>query len=134
MQPTTVERNGRVISVHFHVPVPPLAWEDSFELPHQASLTEWSAGRGFEVRDGENRVTISSVEIFGDSVQITTASDLPAAGVTVAYAMTADATPMATPFAGVVRWGVLRDSDPFVGFTTQKAQPNFAVAFELPVP
>ena len=134
LQPTTVERNGRVISVRFHVPVPPLAWEDSFQLPHQASLTEWSAGRGFEVRDGENRVTISSVEIVGDSVQITTASDLPAAGVTVAYAMTADATPMATPFAGVVRWGVLRDSDPFVGFTTQKAQPNFAVAFELPVP
>lgn len=41
---------------------------------------------------------------------------------------------MATPFAGTVRWGQLRDADPFVGSTTLKAQPNFAVAFELPVP
>jgi hypothetical protein len=134
LQPTSVERDGRVISVSWHVPVPPLAWEETFQLPHQASLTEWSAGRGFEVRSGETRVAISSVEITGDTVQITTAEDLPAQGVTVGYALTGDPTPMATPFPGVVRWGLLRDSDPFVGSTTQKAQPNFAVAFELPVP
>jgi hypothetical protein len=134
LQPTGVERAGRVITVRWHVPVAPLAWEETFELPHQTSLTEWSAGRGFEVRDGENRVAISSVEIVDDTVQITTATDLPATGVTVAYALTGDPTPMATPFPGVVRWGLLRDSDPFVGSTTQKAQPNFAVAFELPVP
>jgi hypothetical protein len=134
LQPTTVARDGRTITVNFHVPVAPLAWEDSFQLPHQTSLTEWSAGRGFEVRDGQNRVAISSVEIVGDSVQITTATDLPAAGVTVGYALTGDPTPMAVPFAGVVRWGLLRDSDPFVGSTTARAQPNFAVAFELPVP
>ncbi|HWO08904.1 MAG TPA: hypothetical protein VNN80_05470, partial [Polyangiaceae bacterium] len=45
LQPTSVDRDGRVITVHFHVPVPPLAWEESFQLPHQANLTEWSAGR-----------------------------------------------------------------------------------------
>lgn len=134
LQPIGVERNGRVISVRWHVPVPPLAWEESFQLPHQQSLTEWSAGRGFEVRAGAALVSISSVEIVGDSVQITTAEDLPAQGVTVGYALTGDPTPMATPFPGVVRWGLLRDSDPFVGSVSQKAQPNFAVAFELPVP
>jgi hypothetical protein len=134
LQPTTAARNGRVITVSWHVPVPPLVWEETFQLPHQTSLTEWSAGRGFEVRAGETRLAISAVEIVNDTVQITMTEDLPADGVTVGYALTGDPTPMATPFAGVTRWGLLRDSDPFVGSTTQKAQPNFAVAFELPVP
>jgi len=30
--------------------------------------------------------------------------------------------------------GWLRDSDPFSGAITRRAQPNYAVAFELPVP
>ncbi len=135
LQPLGVERAGsRVISVRFHVPVPPLVWEDTFQAPHQASLTEWSQGKGFEVRAGGVNVGISSVEIADDVVTITCASDLPAAGVTVGYALTGDPTAMATPFVGTKRWGQLRDSDPFVGSTTQKAQPNFALAFELPVP
>lgn len=134
LQPTTLERTGRVITVHFHVPVPPLVWETTFQLPHQTSLTEWRAGRGFELRNGANRIAISSVEIVGDAVRITAGADLPATGVTIGYALTGDPTPMTTPFPGVVRWGALRDSDPFVGATTQRAQPNFAVAFELTVP
>jgi hypothetical protein len=134
LQPTAVERDARVIRVSFHVPVPPLVWEDAFQAPHQASGTEWSAGKGFEVRGPSGNIPISSVAIVGETVEITCAADLPASGVTVGYAMTADAAPMATPFAGTTRWGQLRDSDPFVGSTTQKAQPNFAVAFELPVP
>jgi hypothetical protein len=40
---------------------------------------------------------------------------------------------MAAPFAGTARWGRLRDSDPFVGDTTGKVLPTFALAFELPV-
>ena len=134
LQPTAFERTGRIITVHFHVPVPPLVWETTFQLPHQTSLTEWSAGRGFELRNGANRIAISTVELVGDAVRITAGADLPATGVTVGYALTGDATPMTTPFPGVVRWGTLRDSDPFVGATTQRAQPNFAVAFELTVP
>jgi hypothetical protein len=142
LQPTTVEREGQVISVHFHVPVPPLVWEDTFPAPHQAALTEWAAGNGFEVRAGATNVSITAVAIDGDTVRITCGADLPATGVTVGYAMTADpvvapattSTPRATPSPGTVRWGKLRDSDPFVGSTTQLVQPNFAVAFELPVP
>jgi hypothetical protein len=38
------------------------------------------------------------------------------------------------PSGGTRRWGQLRDSDPFVGSTTGRAQPNFAVAFELAIP
>ena len=62
---------------------------------------------------------------------------------TVGYALGADppatdggttAPAMTEPFVGTFRWGLLRDSDPFVGSSTGKAQPNYAVAFELPVP
>jgi hypothetical protein len=94
-------------------------------------MTEWSQGRGFEVRASSSRITISSVAISGDSVQITCASDLPASGVVLDYAMYSGGTP--SP-GGTLRWGQLRDSDPFVGSTTKKAQPNYCVAFEMSVP
>jgi hypothetical protein len=132
LQPTTVERDGAVIRVHFHVPGPPLTWDDTFQTPHDSSPA-WQAGNGFEVTAGGKPVTISSVAIVDDAVQITCA-DLPASGVHVSYALVANATAMSTPFAGTKRWGKLRDSDPFVGATTMKAQPNYAVAFTLPVP
>jgi hypothetical protein len=142
LQPTQVTRDGRVVTVTFHVPVAPLTWETTFSAPHQGSPA-WSAGKGFELRSGAAPVTIASVEIVGDTVQITAGEDLPASGLTVGYALAQDppavdggttAPAMTQPFTGTFRWGLLRDSDPFVGSTTQKAQPNYAVAFELPVP
>jgi len=142
LQPTQAARNGRVVTVTFHVPVAPLVWETTFSAPHQGTPA-WSAGKGFELRSGTAPVAIASVAIAGDTVQITAAEDLPASGLTVAYALGQDppavdggttAPPMTQPFLGTFRWGQLRDSDPFVGSTTQKAQPNFSVAFELPVP
>jgi hypothetical protein len=131
LQPTTVERSGRVITVHFHVPVPPLAWDTTLSMPHQTAFTEWAPGRGFEVKSGTTRVAISSVAIAGDTVQITCATDLPATGVVVGYASTTDGTIRPN---GTVRWGQLRDSDPFVGSLTKVAQPNYCVAFEMDVP
>lgn len=134
LAPTTVERGGaRTVVVHFHVPVPPLAWETTFQAPH-AGIAEWQAGKGFELRGPSGRIAIASVDVAGDAVTITTVADLPASGVFVGYALTGDPTAMATPFVGTFRWGLLRDSDPFVGAGTQKAQPNYAVAFELAVP
>lgn len=133
LQPFSVERDGAVITVHFHVPVPPLAWDENFEAPHQ-SITEWKAGKGFEVTaaNGE-KVTIVSAAISGDSVAITCASD-PGSGARVGYAMIGEHTRMATPFHGTFRWGLLRDSDPFTGETTGVVQPNYALAFEMAVP
>jgi hypothetical protein len=141
LQPTGVERSGQVITVHFHVPVAPLVWDAVLPAPNQ-SVAAWSAGKGFEVRAGSSAVTISSVAIAGDAVQITCASTLPASGVVVGYAMTAAGTTAAQVtdasgtllWTGTVRWGQLRDSDPFVGTMTKKAQPNYAVAFEMPIP
>ena len=131
LSPISAMRGGAVITVVFHVPVPPLVWETTFQAPHQ-SIAEWKNGKGFEVRSGNTRVTINSVAISGDSVQITCAS-VVAAGTFVDYALNADPARMSTPFAGLTRWGLLRDSDPFVGAITKKAQPNYCVAFELAV-
>jgi hypothetical protein len=133
LQPTTVERSGPMITVHFHIPVPPLAWDDSF-APAHASTPAWAAGKGFEVSGPSGAITISSVAILDDAVQITCAADVPAAGVTVSYALIANAAVSTMPFAGTMRWGQLKDSDPFVGAFTMKPQPNYAVAFSLPVP
>ncbi|HEY2408427.1 MAG TPA: dockerin [Polyangiaceae bacterium] len=132
LQPTNVERSGAVITVHFHVPVMPLVWDDTLQPPHQ-DIAEWAAGKGFEVRSSSGRETITSVTIACDTVQITLAN-ADATGLYVGYALTGATTAMASPFVGTFRWGQLRDSDPFVGSMTQKPQPNYAVAFELPVP
>jgi hypothetical protein len=131
LEPVTVTRTARVITVTFHVPVPPLAWDTTLPMPHQSGNSEWAPGRGFEVWSGSTRVAISAVAIAGDAVQITCASDPPATGLMVGYAAATDG---AARSGGSLRWGQLRDSDPFVGSVTGAAQPNYAVAFELPVP
>ncbi|WP_437774426.1 dockerin [Sorangium sp. So ce1097] len=131
LQPTRVERSGNVITVRFHVPAPPLAWDSALPSPHQTAFTEWSKGRGFQVWSGDTRIEITSVEIDGDAVKITCASGLPTSGAMVGYAATTDGTAMP---GGTTRWGQLRDSDPFVGSITGKAQPNYSVAFEMNVP
>jgi len=141
LAPTSVERtSARVITVSFHVPVPPLVWDDVLPAANTMSAA-WSAGKGFEVRASNAPVSISGVEIAGDAVRITCASDLPASGVIVGYAMTSSgAFAQVTDAAGNLlwtgtgRWGQLRDSDPFVGSMSHWPQPNYGVAFELPVP
>ena len=133
LQPAAIVRHGAVIAVHYHVPVPPLVWETDFQPPHQ-SIAEWKAGRGFEVTAADGaKVAIASAEISGDDVIITCASD-PGANVRVGYAMIGEKSRMTAPFNGTFRWGLLRDSDPFAGAITKKAQPNYGVAFEMPVP
>lgn len=131
LQPMNVRRNDNVITIQFHVSVPPLRWDYTLPAPHQKDLTEWSQGRGFEVRVGGKRVTINSVEIKNDTVQITCAENLNGKEAVVGYAMTTDGT---APRGRTFRSGQLCDSDNFVGLATQAVQPNYCVAFELPVP
>jgi lysophospholipase L1-like esterase len=133
LQPIKTQRNGAVITVAYHVPAPPLVWETSFEPPHQ-SVPEWKEGKGFEVStSGKVKAAIESVAISGDAVVITCASD-PGPNALVGYAMIGEKKRMAVPFHGIARWGLLRDSDPFKGSITGKAQPNYAVAFEMTTP
>lgn len=133
LQPTAVEHQGTRITIHFHVPVPPLVWDAELAPPH-SSVEEWKNGKGFEVTGaGGDRMTIVSAALSDDAVVLECASD-PGPGARVGYAMVGEKNRMTTPFRGFYRWGLLRDSDPFVGTVTRVAQPNFAVAFELPVP
>lgn len=131
LHPVEVRHSRRVIEVRFHVPVPPLEWDDEMPAPYQGDLSEWKAGNGFEVRNDDDPVEISRVEIVDDDVvRITCAEDLDG-DVELAYAWTAQSEARED---GTVRWGLLKDSDPFVGFNTQFEQPNYAVAFEILVP
>jgi hypothetical protein len=130
LEPTAVTRNGRVVRVQFHVPVPPLDWDEAIVAPHRTALTAWAEGRGFELRSGNTPIAIESVALDGDTVAITSGADIPA-GAIVGYAVTSDG---ASVLGLGHRWGQLRDSDPFVGAVTGAAQPNYAVAFERPIP
>jgi hypothetical protein len=138
LAPTGVSRNGRVVTVQFHVPVEPLNWDTTFDAP---KITAWANGKGFElftatsstVASSSTYVTISSVAISGDSVQITASADLPTSGLYVAYALTNQGK-QSSNHSKAVRWGQLRDSDPFMGGTTKQANPNYAVSFSMPVP
>jgi hypothetical protein len=124
--------SGNVITLRFHVPVPPLVFDDAVPQPH-TNIPEWANGRGFEVAAAGPAQTIDSVEIVGaDTVKITCRSDLTGRAVTVGYAATSDGR--FRPYDGTFRWGQLKDSDPFVGSMTQTAQPNWAVAFQMSVP
>jgi hypothetical protein len=132
LQPTSASRNGKVITVQFHVPVGPLVFDTTLQTPHQGQA-EWSNGKGFEVySSNSSHITISSVAISGSSVQITCTTD-PGANARVDYAMSQNSSAMTTPYQGTMRWGLLRDSDPFVGYTTKKAQQNWCVAFQMTV-
>jgi hypothetical protein len=121
-----------VVTVHFHVPVPPLVWDTTFDAP---AITEWKNGKGFELRDASGNITITSVAIAasGDAVQITAGTDLPASGLIVGYALTGQGVQLSN-HSKAVRWGQLRDSDPFTGATSKQANPNYSVSFEMPVP
>jgi hypothetical protein len=133
LAPVSVEHKDAVITVHFHVPVPPLVWDTRFAEPHQ-SITEWKNGKGFEVITAAgDKAAITSAAIAGNAVVLTCVSD-PGPGARVGYAMTGEKTRMAAPFEGTYRWGLLRDSDSSTGAVTGLAQPNYCVAFELPVP
>jgi lysophospholipase L1-like esterase len=129
LQPTSATKSGSVITVNFHVPVLPLTWDTAMQAPNQ-SVNEWKNGKGFEISANGSKITISSVEISGSSVKITCSGTLPASGVKVGYAYTAQPTYRTN---GTYRWGLLRDSDPFKGSTTGLLQPNYSVAFQMDV-
>jgi hypothetical protein len=117
LQPTSASRDGPTLVVHFHVPNPPLAWDESLAPPHQGSFVEWANGRGFEVEDERGAVAIASVELRGSDVVITPRG-ATRGSVTIRYATMQDSR---RPAGGDVfgRRGQLRDSDPFVGWDTE---------------
>jgi hypothetical protein len=128
LQPTTVEHDGNIVTVHFHIPVPPMVWDNQLTPPNQGN--EWEPGKGFELRQGNTKIGITAVQIVDDAVQLTAAADVPS-GAIVGYAASAT-SPSLTGVAP--RRGLLKDSDAMLGAFTNQPQPNFAVSFEMPVP
>jgi hypothetical protein len=143
LQPLAATASGNVISVKFHVPVGPLAWDDTIVAPQMLDPA-WVNGRGFEVKVANASETIVSVAITGaamDTVEITCADPVEGQVVSVAYAysaaggLTQTLQPDGyTEVSTALRWGQLRDSDPFVGPLTGAPQPNYSVAFSVDVP
>jgi hypothetical protein len=132
LQPASLTRSGKMVTVSFHVPVPPLTWDTSLPAPHQGAHTAWSKGKGFEVQDQSGEQTIESAAIHGNSVVITLANAPSATGLVVRYAATQDGGGTLGGLA-TGRTGQLRDSDPLVGYATKLPLYNYAVSFVLSV-
>jgi hypothetical protein len=132
LQPISLSVSGAVLTLKFHVPVPPLVIDaDAVTPPPQQAVPEWMNGHGFEVTSAGAPATIQSVQIVGDDTVQITLDDTPSAlNSAVSYAFTANAAAMP---GGTVRWGQLHDSDPFVGSTTGLPQTNHCVAFQMPI-
>lgn len=123
LQPVKASIAGAVITVDFHVPTPPLVWEESISPPHQTVLTQWAKGRGFEAGDSTGALTITDVAIAGSSVTVTLAQPPAGQNLTVAYALFQDQQ----GYSGGTdngRRGQLRDSDPFVGYDQETVACN----------
>lgn len=129
LAPLGAQRAPGAVHVRFHVPVSPLVWDAHLPPPHTSGIVAWAAGRGFELSSRGRPVTITSVAIEADGV-VLRHGEVDGAPLVVRYAATATDTPRP---GGTRRWGLLRDSDPFVGALSGTAQPNYAVSFELPV-
>jgi hypothetical protein len=125
LQPIAATLEGQTISVRFHVPSPPLGWDEAFGAPHQFVHAAWMNGRGFEVEDSQGEMTITDAVIDGDTVRLglDRAPDMTASPLVVRYAMTQDATQTA---GGLVsgRFGQLHDSDPLIGVDAGEIECN----------
>lgn len=122
--PKNISRVGKVITISFDVPNPPLVWDEHLTKPHQKAHTAWANGRGFEVIDGASKeVSIASVAISGESVLLTLTEE-PAAGaaLTVGYAVTPDADGGSWGGHELGMHGQLRDSDTFQGYAVESIE------------
>ncbi|HET9622108.1 MAG TPA: hypothetical protein VFP84_12120 [Kofleriaceae bacterium] len=118
LQPTAITRAGAVVTIDFHVPNPPLAWDAHLARPHLTKNTVWANGRGFEAKDATGRaLAIASVAIQGASVVLTLAA-VPSSAVTIAYAITQDGAGLQGG-TDLGAHGQLRDSDALIGLDAE---------------
>jgi hypothetical protein len=126
LAPRSSTRSGNVIDLEFHVPVPPLRWDEG--VGPIAARPEWSQGRGFELLASGAPVAIEDVSLAasGTGVRIRYAGP-PRDGLVVRYALSALPQVLARHS---FRAGALCDSDPMLGAVTKLPQRNYAVMFE----
>jgi hypothetical protein len=131
VRPIKIERAGRVVTVTYKVPVPPLVLDETRVVnPGNA---------GFTYEDDAASATIASVALAGpDKVTITLSAEPTGANKKLRYALN---VPVSDPCPGPERGarGNLRDSDATQGYHQDEAgKPyelfNWAVHSESPVP
>jgi hypothetical protein len=126
LAPRSITRSGNDIDVEFHVPVPPLRWDEG--LAGVAARPEWDKGRGFELMASGAPLTIEDVSISASGTGVRLRYAGPARDeVVLRYALSALRQSLAK---GSFRAGALCDSDPTLGAITKLPQRNFAVMFE----
>ena len=115
LSPSSATLAGKVITVTFDVPSPPLQWDVRMPMPHQISNRQWALGRGFEVSDQSGSLTIDAVAITARDTVTITLDKTPVGGLVVGYAMTQDVSGFTGGTANA-RVGQLRDSDVLTGY------------------
>jgi hypothetical protein len=125
LSPSTVARAGNVITVDFHVPAPPLAFD--------TSAVSNPGNYGFEYTDASGSPpSIQSVALTGPTTVAITLSATPTgANKRVRYAYTGSPGQPAGPFTGAR--GNLRDSDATPSLNGSSLY-NWCVHFERSVP
>lgn len=118
LQPISATLAGAVITVTFHVPVPPLAFEDSLPAPHQTVNVAWKNGHGFEVVDSTGALSIASAAINGSTVVLTLSAVPTGTGLRVRYALTQDSSGLHGGQA-LGQMGQLRDSETLISADAQ---------------
>ncbi len=116
LEPEEITASGVDVRVRFHVPYPPLRWDENLPSPHPTPGHPWARGRGFELEDSAGQVPIASATLEGDAVRLVPGRPL-GQGAVVRYAMTQDHEGPRGYRGGEGdgRMGQLADSDPFVG-------------------
>lgn len=124
LQPNRAVLDGRIITLTFDVPNPPLQWDDNINRPHQSVHTAWANGRGFEVKDSTGELTIASAEIVDAQTVVITLDIAPAGtNLMVRYALTQDVDGIQGG-TDLGMHGQLRDSDTLVGYDVETIRCN----------
>jgi hypothetical protein len=113
LQPTSASLSGASLTIAFHVPSPPLAWEPS--LAFSTTVAAWKNGRGFEVVDSTGPIAITNAAISANNVILTLASAPTGSGLRVRYVTHNGCAGN----CGNHMVGELRDADPLVGADAQ---------------
>lgn len=119
LQPTKATLSGKVITIDFDVPNPPLVFDEN--RPKTMPSAGWANGHGFEVRDQYGDIySIETAVIRGNSVLLTLGkAPPPGFQLKLAYAITAD---LNLPAGAAPYRGELRDSDSFVGWDAESIE------------
>ena len=131
LMPIKVTRtSSTVVTVQFHVPVPPLVWDTVVRRPAHHRVEERQGVRALHLERQRHHQLGRHLRRLRP---ITASAALPTSGLTVAYALTNQGK-QSTNHSKAVRWGQLLRFDPFMGGTTNMPNPNYAVSFSQPVP